>query len=751
MLGWSVSLVLAFATMRGDPLGCPSKLARLEAQLAQKPAVQESIESPAGRRLFEGGGGYRRSPVDPNELIKNWAPELLGQTSKTFLDRSHFAAGTYRITEPGYYQLTENIIFEPNSQEVRNGVKTFTPSGFGAYSGKAYVLGFFAAITVEARDVVIDLGGFKLAQSPAHKLQQRFFSLIELASSPFRPKLTGTCPHAVDGDSSQGPADFGGADELRKAHNVIVRNGVLCNTSHYGIHGNDPTNVLLERLDIHSFEVGGISMNGAHNLVIRNVEVHSNDMHVPVKSTYSQARNMAKVLDGVIAARPNAMWRGFTGQQIKDRLTAEMDTTYHEVLAGAPVTSGLFSNGIGPIDGCVSGIVLHGTGVAIHGFPDKPAALPARAAALQNVTVRNLSAPCTEMPGLILTHKSEGATADAASDGLSYGAGVQTGPHGSALRVFPELLGGGDNLYSERANVLSEAQFFIGKFQGSASSLPKSKISSALLAWAAGNRTWASLEDEYKVTRLRGGDSMMHVMKGNMGVYLAGQVDVLVEGFNITNIRNTGTTEPPSPPSGPAQSSCPADFADVPFNYVCRAADGTKPPHGPHRGVPGVDGIATYFGSNTNAADCLKLCSTLPAGCCESSDFKESWGHCSHYKDGIRVYSHGHWDTKSTMCDPAPPSMPPPPMPPSQPAGSTSEDEMIPSMNEKRYIANDAAGVVVAGSLNVKLQGPAIISGISSTQGVAKDVAYAGSWLHHTVVIENVNMGQDDRHQCLAD
>ena len=58
-----------------------------------------------------------------------------------------------------------------------------------------YTLGFFAAITIECNNVVIDLNGKSIRQSNEFYLKQRFFSIIELASSPFIPK--------------QGPAHFG--------------------------------------------------------------------------------------------------------------------------------------------------------------------------------------------------------------------------------------------------------------------------------------------------------------------------------------------------------------------------------------------------------------------------------------------------------------------------------------------------------------------------------------------------------------
>ena len=139
------------------------------------------------------------------------------------LRQSDFNFGTYRIRESGRYRLGENISFKPN------GDTNFRPKASQASlyptSGAegAYRLGFFAAITVETSDVVLDLNGFSLDQHRDHALQQRFFSLIELADQPFIPR--------------QGPADFGSS--ILAASKVVVQNGRLGLSSHHGIHGND--------------------------------------------------------------------------------------------------------------------------------------------------------------------------------------------------------------------------------------------------------------------------------------------------------------------------------------------------------------------------------------------------------------------------------------------------------------------------------------------------------------------------------
>ena len=46
---------------------------------------------------------------------------------------------------------------------------------------RAYRLGFFAAVTLEADNVVLDMNGHWIRQSRRHHLRQRFFACVETA------------------------------------------------------------------------------------------------------------------------------------------------------------------------------------------------------------------------------------------------------------------------------------------------------------------------------------------------------------------------------------------------------------------------------------------------------------------------------------------------------------------------------------------------------------------------------------------
>lgn len=115
------------------------------------------------------------------------------RNSIVYIKNSDLKNGTLRIQAPCLLKLQESIIFSPNPE------RDFFPTSKqleGQYDKFSYRLGFFTAITVETTEnVIIDLNGYTLAASEIFAVQQRFHSLIELGDQPFNP--------------STGPADFG--------------------------------------------------------------------------------------------------------------------------------------------------------------------------------------------------------------------------------------------------------------------------------------------------------------------------------------------------------------------------------------------------------------------------------------------------------------------------------------------------------------------------------------------------------------
>ena len=186
-----------------------------------------------------------------------------------------------------------------------------------------------------------------MQQHPEHALQQRFFSVIELADQPFVPK--------------QGPADFGKV--LSAASNVAIINGKIGLSSHHAIHGNGINTVMVKNVDFIENEVCSIALNGCNDMHIVNVNVIKNRHDIPVLGTYSAGRFLklftSNLEDAISVTNDNYK------TSLKN-LNAELDQTFNSIILNNGVTPNLYKNKSGLIDGNYYGIILNPMGVAVN-------------------------------------------------------------------------------------------------------------------------------------------------------------------------------------------------------------------------------------------------------------------------------------------------------------------------------------------------------------------------------------------------
>ena len=393
----------------------------------------------------------------------------------SYLSQADFQQGTVFLDLPRTrYVLTEDVVFDPDIQ---------APSSF--------VLGFFAAIAITASHVELDLGGHTLSQSERHRTQQRFFSLIELGSSPF--------------EQGQGPADFG---ELKSASHCKVHNGMLGRSSHHSIHGNSNVEVLIENVRCFDFEVASIHLNNPQKAKIRNVQIGPSSTSVPVRGRFSAGTFILPVLkriprDKTLDRRDGAPIT--VGQAIASLETA-LQTPMHS----------MFVNDTKLNDGTVYGIVINKRGVAVHGFATSLGSDPADDVMIENVCLEELLASPKEITAL---------KCGEACEGVGYKSGkVQADPFGSVFDI--DLCKGDDRQY--RPNPLADAQLLVYKH------LDKGNISPELVAWAEGKKGFGFVET------VQGMDSMAHVIKGNIGIFLSGLTDFNVQHSLINTVHNQG-------------------------------------------------------------------------------------------------------------------------------------------------------------------------------------------------------------------
>jgi hypothetical protein len=197
-------------------------------------------------------------------LSSDQIEELLRDTNPTLLNQSSFDSGTLRIKAGGIYKLCENIAFNPLYEFELT--RTDKP-----------VSGWFALITVETEQpVIIDLNGYTICSSSEYDAKHLFnvFALIELGNSPFSGKLFGF-PNPY-----QAFVNFKGDLNYTSASQVIIKNGLLGRSGHWGIHGNNNSDIYITDLVIKDWEVRAIELNGLRGGSIKNVEIAGLEHHI---------------------------------------------------------------------------------------------------------------------------------------------------------------------------------------------------------------------------------------------------------------------------------------------------------------------------------------------------------------------------------------------------------------------------------------------------------------------------------------
>ena len=464
-----------------------------------------------------------------------------------FLKSSDFDTGTVRIRKSGYYYLTEDVFFHPNeSNDFFPTTEQIRSELYPMGRGGAYHLGFFAAITIECEDVVLDLNGYIIEQSKLHNLKQRFFSVIELANAPFIP--------------SQGPHSF--SESFSPAKNVLVVNGTLGLSSHHGIHGNLVDNVVLSDIEIKNFEVAGIALNGTTNGVITNTKIEGTHLRIPVNSMFSQSVFIGRHLQQIKnrlqdsnvlnlpscghtkANLPNKthvqttfiqnedtpnefgleLKEGLlTLDQVLKNLVNDINEVVNNVKNNEKVEN-YFENQSGFYDGNMYGIVLNVAGVVIHDFLKTRTtdSIGNKNILLTNIEIRNIKSEPVE----ILAVENEKGD-------------LQSGPFGDIfdISLVAKTM---DNMCKYHGNSLSDAQLFLEKYEQYGKTYDLSKIESCILNWAeTGSNLSTNMVDE-KLKLISNRDSMGHVMKGNIGLFVSGGLDHKIDGVTIDGVQTKG-------------------------------------------------------------------------------------------------------------------------------------------------------------------------------------------------------------------
>lgn len=442
------------------------------------------------------------------EKIIDTIQDIENNSKTYYLNNNDFTNGSFRIKEPGIYKLTENIVFSPNEN---NGFFP-TEQQFinNDYPRKEFHLGFFAAIVIESNNVIIDLNDHSIEMSSKFKIIQRFFNLIELSHAPFIPK--------------QGPGDF--TSKISRKYNICIKNGILKLSSHNGIHGNNGEMILLKNLNINSFEVSGIQLNGYKDVLIENCIIHNTSIDVPISAFFSNSI-FARLLSKNISLT----------QSERLELSNNIDEVLDCIEKNIPIPEHCkyLSNELNIPDCNVTGIVLSTRGVAINDFKkDRNGAndMNNTNIIIKDVLIKNLLSNPIEILGISRIKNYD-------INSTSYTDKVQVGPAGDVIPIMDLLK---DNKFNGTA--LSALQLKLAK-----NNVGTSNVSNELHDFVNGDinlEDFITLDknetnDNLEKYHLRGNlDIMSHTMKGNMGVFINAGKDIYLDNINIDGVYNNG-------------------------------------------------------------------------------------------------------------------------------------------------------------------------------------------------------------------
>jgi len=442
---------------------------------------------------------------------------------------SDFADGTYRILQPGIYQIMEDIEFEMNSGDHANPneegawypreeqEREYMGSG-GTFIGP-YGMGFFAGFAIESDDVVIDLNGHSLSMSRTFHHQQRWFSIIEVGSKAFI--------------SGQGPANFG--PYMTYANNVEIRNGVIGRSSHHGIHANGFENLWIHDVVVRDFEVAGIALNGFETLRIERVEVGPVLTAVPVMGVFTQSRIMLPRIRSIMADDPhgtvNFANRGgeeFTVGQLYDELVAQMDIMFEHNINGVDFEDmekdhdrrridrarDLFENVNGlPSSSTVYGIFMNSYGASVFAISGSPG--HSDGVVLRDVHIHGLYKDPWEVPRIAITK----------------------GPFNDILDLTRHSDDGLRTKHSEYiGSAYTDIQYAIHSLSEDWSILGHSVLGAndSVSKWISDG---APLDNPRMICN---GDIMLHVTKGVFGLRMDNIYNVNIDGLEIDDLQNVG-------------------------------------------------------------------------------------------------------------------------------------------------------------------------------------------------------------------
>ena len=204
-------------------------------------------------------------------------------------------AGTLRLVNSNYYILSEDIEIDffnnidderPTKNQLNQPIKIKNYNQSSIYpkndSFCKYKYGFFAGITVECSDVVIEMNNNHIFMSRKNYLLQPNFSLIQISPMIYLPPI-------IENDIS-----------YKKISNIIVRNGSFGLTSGVSIGGVNNTNVIIKNCQFIDFDKSAINLYNSSDVSVNNSYIIRNNYDKSTNVYFEALLYMKNSLDSLM-------------------------------------------------------------------------------------------------------------------------------------------------------------------------------------------------------------------------------------------------------------------------------------------------------------------------------------------------------------------------------------------------------------------------------------------------------------------
>ena len=283
---------------------------------------------------------------------------------------------------------------------------------------------------------------------------------------------------------------------------------------------------MIQGLNIADFEVAALALNGSINTIVENIFVEKSSTDVKVLSTYSQSRFIRPFLYHLQSKHPDAHFNGKSIKVIIRNLLNDLELAKNAVLNNQKLNH-YFINSMPKCgyDGNIYGMVFNTNGVVINDFLKKRGKNNGNEnILLENIKICNIISRPTEIIALNSNP----------NNGKAYGGSRQVGCVGDVLEIKHIL--NVNNMY--KGNSLSDAQLILCKYKHIDASLKTGtlNIHKSIVQWAESNKNIHLTMNKHNFYFVYGGDSMGHIMKGNIGLFLSGVKNATLNNIVIENI-----------------------------------------------------------------------------------------------------------------------------------------------------------------------------------------------------------------------